>query len=106
MIPESREQVEQDSAPNIANTLQDYLRNEAPVINKLNYKMQDALYQRLMLKIHDYMYKYNINYTHEQVEQLASDAITKYINNWQGKVPGTDNRGKRLGNTYNTNKHI
>lgn len=58
----------------------------------------------------DYAAEINEKHDDAYYTQLARKVLTRYLNNWEDKTPGEDNRGKRFGkkqdaeDTWNTVK--
>lgn len=106
MITCEREKEERTSKDggvyNVEQKLQSYLRDKySPAALSSSTAKDDA---RILLKTvaqqwcidHDCDYSYNNYY------QLADDAITNYLSNWQNKKPGEDDRSHALGRINNT----
>ena len=102
MIPENREQAEhtQKKHEDCIQALEAYLRDEASWDAMQNEHVAEGMEKRLALKAKDWNLKYNAGFMEGDYTALAREAIRRYLDNWNGKVQGEDNRGRRLGKSW------
>ena len=101
MIAENREKVEKITDPEkCIQALESYLRQEASYSAMLNGRVADAFEKRLALKAKDWGLKYKTNMPEQEYISLAKEAIRRYLDNWENKKQGEDNRAHRLGKSH------
>lgn len=91
--------------------LMSYLRDKySPESLESSYACEAC--ENILAKVaRDYDAEINEKHDDEYYKTLARGTITRYLKNWEDKVPGEDNRGKRLGkaqyaeDTWNTVKN-
>lgn len=98
MIPENREQSEKIDNEEIIQALQSYLRQEASYEAIQQSGVAEGMEKRLAIKAKDFALQHgDSSLTDDNCTALACEAISRYINNWQDKKQGEDDRGHRLG---------
>lgn len=98
MIAENREQFEsKQSIESCIQALESYLRQEASYEAMSNEHVAAGMEKRLAMKAKDYCTKYRMPLSEGMYLNIAREAITRYLNNWEDKTQGEDNRGHRLG---------
>ena len=102
MIPENREREEniQKKHNDCIQALEAYLRDEASWDAMQNEHVAAGMEKRLALKAKDWDLKYRAGFTEGDYTALAREAIRRYLDNWENKEQGEDNRGKRLGKSW------
>lgn len=102
MIAENREQVEntRDYYAECTQALMSYLRQEASYEMLQNNRIHEAMKRRLIIKAKDWAIKNEVQFTEDEYKQLAENTLATYLVNWQDKIQGEDNRGKRLGKSH------
>lgn len=98
MIPENREQAEKTDPEAAVQALQSYLRQEASYDAMQQSNVAEGMEKRLAMKARDFALQHgDKSLSDDDCTALAQEAIRRYMNNWQGKKQGEDDRGHRLG---------
>ena len=98
MIAENREQAEKTDPEAVVQALQSYLRQEASYEAMQQSSVAEGMEKRLALKARDFAIQHgDKSLSDDDCTALAQEAIRRYMNNWQGKKQGEDDRGHRLG---------
>lgn len=98
MIAENRETSEkQQDRESCIQALEKYLRQEVDAKQLDNDAFAYAVEQRLVFKAKDWGLKYKADMIESDYNILASEAMSRFIKNWEDKKPGEDDRGHRLG---------
>ena len=98
MIAENREQAEKTDPEAVVQALQSYLRQEASYDAMQQSSVAEGMEKRLALKARDFALQHgDKSLSDDDCTALAQEAIRRYMNNWQGKKQGEDDRGHRLG---------
>lgn len=101
MIAENREQAEkQIDYEKCIQALESYLRQETSYNAMSNEHVAAAFEKRLAFKAKDWALKYKVNMPEQQCISLAREAICRYLDNWENKKQGEDNRAHRLGKSH------
>lgn len=102
MIPENREQSENihKRYEDCIQALEKYLRSEASWDAMQNEHVAEGMEKRLAFNAKDWNLKYKAGFTENDCTALAREAIRRYVDNWEGKKQGEDNRGRRLGKSW------
>ena len=117
MIPETREQAERlnprgcateenagvtDAFNECVQFLEKYLRKEADYRTLSNEHVAESFEKRLKLMAQDWArnHKYDNVLDERRCTGAARQAICRYLDNWEGKTPGNDDRGHRLGKSW------
>lgn len=103
MIVEERERTEADGGNyDVEQKLQSYLRDKYTPHALDNNTARRAAEGLLSQIAEDWCIRHNQQIPHERYRQLAKSAIDNYLDNWEGKIPGEDDRGHRFGkcNTF------
>lgn len=108
MIAETREKLEREqNTPrtvqdggvyNVEQKLQSYLRDKYTPETVRSTATETTNLLAQVAK--DWCLWHNEQLPDEQYMALAKEAISNYLNNWEGKKQGTDNRGKRFGKSW------
>jgi len=98
MIAENREQAEKTDQEEVIQALQSYLRQEASYDAMRQSSVAEGMEKRLTMKARDFALQHgDKSLSDNDCTALAQEAIRRYMNNWQGKKQGEDDRGHRLG---------
>ena len=101
MIPEVREKMERTSSNggvyDVEQKLQSYLRDKYSVDSLQNTTSHEPTVRLLAQVAKDWCMKHNDYRTEDEYYKLAEKAIKTYLNNWNGKQQGVDNRSHNLG---------
>lgn len=98
MIAENREQAEKTDSEEVIQALQSYLRQEASYDAMQQSSVAEGMEKRLAMKARDFALQHgDKSLSDDDCTALAQEAIRRYMNNWQGKKQGEDDRGHRLG---------
>ena len=117
MIPETREQIERlnyhgcaaeesagvtDAFNDCVQFLEKYLRKEADYRTLSNEHVAESFEKRLKLMAQDWArnHKYDSVLDDQRCTGAARQAIRRYLDNWENKVPGSDDRAHRLGKSW------
>ena len=106
-----QKQAAHEGSFNTEQKLMSYLRDKySPEALESSYACEAC--ENILAKVaRDYDAEINEKHDDEYYKTLARGTITRYLKNWEDKVPGEDNRGKRLGkaqdaeDTWNTVKN-
>lgn len=101
MIPEVREKLERTSKDggvyNVEQKLQSYLRDKYSVNSLQNATSHEPTVRLLAQVAKDWCLKHNDYRSEDEYYKLAENAIKAYLDNWNGKQQGTDNRSHNFG---------
>ena len=85
---------------NIEQKLQDYLRkNYSPEVFDVG-RMRDVTENLLVQVARDWDQSHRQSHPEQWYVETAKQAIDTFIDNWDGKTEGVDNRGRRFGKSY------
>lgn len=98
MIAENREQAEKTDPEEVIQAMQSYLRQEASYDAMQQSSVAEGMEKRLAMKARDFALQHgDKSLSDDDCTAFAQEAIRRYMNNWQGKKQGEDDRGHRLG---------
>lgn len=80
--------------------LEKYLRQEASYDTLSNEHVAESFEKRLTYMAQDWSRKHDKGLDDKYCREAAQKAICTYLDNWENKVSGEDDRGHRLGKSW------